>query len=235
MTLLAIAGGITRIIERPELFSTLFAVITFVLADSYLRTRDWKFLVPLPLLCALWANVHAAVIVGLVLQILFIRSVPQVAAFVASVAAACVNPFGYRVLTVPFELTRIIDSGLLNNEEWRHPTLIKAPFYFVALGLVIASVWMRASARSAEARAEARIYTEPRLFVAFSSIHFAPVHPQRRLVLHVHAADRGRRAAESAGDRSTRRDLVRDHPHGLLPVRARHRRGVVFPTASFAR
>ena len=136
LTLLAIAGGITRIIERPELFSTLFAVITFVLADSYLRTRDWKFLAPLPVLCALWANVHAAVIVGLIIQILFIRSVPQVAAFVASVAAACVNPFGYRVLTVPFELTRIIDSGLLNNEEWRHPTLVKAPFYFVAVMLM---------------------------------------------------------------------------------------------------
>lgn len=136
LTLLAIAGGITRIIERPELFSTLFAVTTFVLADSYLRTRDWRFLVPLPLLCALWANVHAAVIVGLIIQILFVRSMPQVAAFVGSVAAACVNPFGYRVLTVPFELTRIIDSGLLNNEEWRHPTLVKTPFFFAALVLV---------------------------------------------------------------------------------------------------
>lgn len=141
LTLLAIAGGITRIIERPELFSTLFAVITFVLADSYLRTRDWRFLIPLPLLCALWANVHAAVIVGLIIQILFVRSLPQVAAFVASVAASWINPFGYRVLTVPFELTRIIDSGLLNNEEWRHPTLVKAPFYFVALAIAVFLLW----------------------------------------------------------------------------------------------
>ena len=162
LTLLAIAGGVTRIIERPELFSTLFAVITFVLADSYLRTRDWRFLIPLPLLCALWANVHAAVIVGLIIQVLFVRSMPQVGAFVASVAASCINPFGYRVLTVPFELTRIIDSGLLNNEEWRHPTLIKTPFYFVALAITV--VWIAVWARTS--RAEARGHTVAHILVA---------------------------------------------------------------------
>ncbi len=135
LTLLAIAGGITRFIERPELFSTLFAVITFVLADSYARTRDWRFLAALPLLCALWANVHAAVVVGLIIQLFFVRSLPQLGALGASVVASFLNPFGYRVLTVPFELTRIIDSGVLNNEEWRHPTIEKVPFYFVALAL----------------------------------------------------------------------------------------------------
>lgn len=137
LTLLAIGGGVTRMIERPELFSTLFAVITFVLADSYARTRDWRFLAALPLLCALWANVHAAVIVGLVIQVFFIRSLPQVVAFASSVLAACINPFGYRVLTVPFELTHIINSGLLNNEEWRHPTFAKAPVFFVAVVLAV--------------------------------------------------------------------------------------------------
>jgi len=152
---LAIAGGITRIIERPELFSTLFAAITFILADSYLRTRQWRFLVALPLLCALWANVHAAVVVGLVLQIFFVRSMPQVVALGASVAGACLNPFGFRVLTVPFELTRIIDSGLLNNEEWRHPTLVKTPFYFVALALAaVLMIWRVRPRRSAVAAAE---------------------------------------------------------------------------------
>jgi hypothetical protein len=162
LTLLAIAGGITRIIERPELLSTLFAVITFVLADSYLRTRDWRFLILLPLLCAVWANVHAAVVVGLIIQVLFVRSMPQVAAFVASVAASCINPFGYRVLTVPFELTRIIDSGLLDNEEWRHPTLIKTPFYFVALAITLA--WIAASLW--RSRAEARSHTGAHILVA---------------------------------------------------------------------
>ncbi len=153
--MLAIAGGISRFIERPEMFSTLFAVLTYVLLDRHARAGDRRPLIFLPLLCALWANVHAAVIVGLVIQLLFILAVmPSGArnplrkiagdsspssrlgmtlAFVASVIAAGANPFGYRVLSVPFELTRIIESGVLSNEEWRHPTFQKAPFFFVAL------------------------------------------------------------------------------------------------------
>lgn len=135
LAFLSIAGGITRFIERPELFSTLFAVLTFIGSDSYTRSRDWRWLLPLPFICALWSNLHAAVIVGLVIQLFFMRSLPQVFAFLASIAASCLNPFGYRVFTVPFELTRIIDSGVLDNEEWRHPTLAKAPFYFLALAI----------------------------------------------------------------------------------------------------
>jgi hypothetical protein len=137
LVLLALAGGITRMIERPELFSTLFAVVTFIVCDRYLRTRDWRVLAWLPVICAVWANVHAAVIIGLIIQLIFIQSAPQIVAFLASIAASCLNPFGYRVLTVPFELTRIIDSGVLNNEEWHHPTFQKVPFYFVALGITI--------------------------------------------------------------------------------------------------
>lgn len=137
LVFLSIAGGISRLIERPEMFSTLFAVLTYICADSYLRTRNWRWLVPLPLICALWSNVHAAVIVGLVIQVLFVRTVPQAIALGASVLASGANPFGYRVLTVPFELTRIIDSGILDNQEWRHPTPKMVPFYFVALLLTV--------------------------------------------------------------------------------------------------
>jgi len=135
LALLSIAGGVTRFIERPEIFSTLFAVLTFICCDSYVRARDWRWLLPLPLIYIVWSNVHAALIVGLLIQLFFIRSMPQVIAFIASIAASCLNPFGYRVFIVPFELTRIIDSGVLNNEEWRHPTLLKVPFYFLALAI----------------------------------------------------------------------------------------------------
>ncbi len=143
ITLLAIAGAITRFIERPELFSTLFAVLTYILVDRHQRTGDRRPLFVLPLLCALWANIHAAVIVGLVIQAASVagalaRRRPErlplhALSFLASVAATGLNPYGYRVLAVPFELTKIINSGVLNNEEWRNPTLFKTPFFFVAL------------------------------------------------------------------------------------------------------
>lgn len=151
LVFLAVAGGITRFIERPEMFTMLFAVVTYVLLDEYARSGNRRLLLAIPLVAALWANMHAAVIVGIVIQglvtaALFVeerrRFVPAALTTVASIAASLLNPFGYRVLTVPFELTRIIESGVVNNEEWLRPAFAKTPvFYFliaaVAAGLVV--------------------------------------------------------------------------------------------------
>jgi hypothetical protein len=143
LLLLAIAGGVSRMIERPEIFSTLFAVAI------YICCRRGKLIV-IPFLFLLWSNIHgAAVIVGLIILALTIlgrslqeRRVPKdlTLTLIASIVACGANPFGYRVLSVPFELTRIIDSGVLNNDEWRAPTLQTAPFFF--LTLAIAAVMM---------------------------------------------------------------------------------------------
>jgi hypothetical protein len=139
---LAIAGGISRVCERPELFSILFTVLTFVVADTFRRSGNWRVLVTLPMLCALWSNIHAAVVVGLVVQIIFIGALivrrespllPMIAAFASSVIACGANPFGYRVLSVPFELTRIIESGTVNNQEWQRATPANSSFLFLAL------------------------------------------------------------------------------------------------------
>ncbi|HVS30131.1 MAG TPA: hypothetical protein VMS98_01635 [Thermoanaerobaculia bacterium] len=167
---LAIAGGITRLIERPEMFSTLFAVLTFMVCEglgargSGLRKdgdpgarspepASGRFpimrnpILLLPLICMVWANIHAAVIVGLLIQGAFIAAAmvenraafrPRLIAFIASVGATCLNPVGVRVLSVPFELTSIIDSGVINNAEWRSPTFRNAPFFYVSVTLTIA-------------------------------------------------------------------------------------------------
>ncbi len=129
---LGIAGAMPRLIERPEVYSTLFLVLTIVLLEHK------RGLIAIPIITALWANIHAAVILGLIVQMLFIlaerkRIVPLAITFAASVAAACLNPFGYRVLLVPFELTRIIDSRILTNTEWLMPTLRTAPVFWIVL------------------------------------------------------------------------------------------------------
>ena len=157
---LAVAGGVTRLIERPEIFTILFAAITYVLLDVYVRRGDWRLLAGVPLLAALWANIHAAVIVGIVIQGIFAaamlledrrRFLPIAATTCASALASLANPFGYRVLTVPFELTKIIESGVVNNEEWRRPTFVKTPFFFLAAAL--AAVLLVHAARSRRWRA----------------------------------------------------------------------------------
>lgn len=147
---LGLAGAVTRLIERPEIFSTLFTVGTALVLLRFQKSGNRRILAVLPLICALWANVHAAVIVGLVVQMLFILAtflerrpnvVPLGVAFAASVAASGINPFGYRVLSVPFELTRIIESGIVENAEWMRPTFRMAPVFWIAavgVGIIFA-------------------------------------------------------------------------------------------------
>lgn len=146
LVLLSIAGGISRLVERPEMFSILFTALTFIAAESYRREGDRRWLFALPLLYVLWANMHAALIVGLAVQLAFVgagivqrdKSWKALAiAFIACVVASGVNPFGYRVLTVAGELTRIINSGLYDNVEWRRPALHVVPMYYVALAIAV--------------------------------------------------------------------------------------------------
>jgi len=53
--------------ERPQLLSFLFAVLFFVFIDLARQRRDWRWLLPLPLITVLWANSHGGVILGVVL------------------------------------------------------------------------------------------------------------------------------------------------------------------------
>jgi hypothetical protein len=157
LILLSIAAGRTRFIERPEIFTELFLVISYLCIESYLSTKNWKRLLLLIPFYLLWANIHAAVILGLVLQSIvvvglilekFLRQQgypvfhdpdSKEIGILISVLIGCtlitgINPNGFTVLKVPFELTSIIESGLLNNQEWQQPPAWRLPiFYFSVL------------------------------------------------------------------------------------------------------
>jgi hypothetical protein len=152
LTLFAMGGATPRLVERPELFSLLFLVLTFIAIDSFTRNGNRRVLAVLPLLYMLWANMHAALIVGLLVQLIFIIGaaidrrrdviVPLAITAAACVFAAGINPFGFRVLTVPFELTALVESGILDNREWQAPTLRSATtfwFFLAASTLLMAA------------------------------------------------------------------------------------------------
>jgi len=156
LILLSLAGGRTRFIERPEIFSELFLVGTYIWIEAYLDRRNWRILIPLLPLFILWSNIHAAVILGLVFQgivvggLMLERFVKQheypvyynatdrqigVLAFtlLACTLVTAINPNGFHVLKVPFELTGIIESGLLNNQEWQQPPAWRLPFFYLSV------------------------------------------------------------------------------------------------------
>lgn len=157
--LLSVCGARPRFIERPEIFTALFLVLSFTLIDNYLRNRKKAGLFLLPIIVMIWANTHAAVILGLLLQLAFIggllleyvlkgyypayydaelKTIRNLfLVFISSLLLAGINPYGYRTLLVPFQLTAIIDSGLLDNQEWRRPSLSTFPFYYACLAVCI--------------------------------------------------------------------------------------------------
>ncbi len=155
LTLFAMAGATPRLVERPELYSVLFLVLTFIVIDSFTRDGNRRWLHVLPLVYFVWANVHAALIVGVIAQLIFIVGaavekrrdviVPLAAACAACVVAAAINPFGFHVFAVPFELTSLIESGIVENREWRPPTLRSATtfWFFLAAAVLLMAVDVR--------------------------------------------------------------------------------------------
>lgn len=154
--ILSVSGALIRFIERPEIFTTLFLILTYVIIENYLRNGQRRILFILPLLYLVWANTHAAVILGLFLQMTFLAGLLTESKlkklnypvfyslqssqlktlaifFGVSLLITGVNPYGYRMLKVPFELTSIIDSGILKNQEWQQPSPILLPFFYVCL------------------------------------------------------------------------------------------------------
>lgn len=155
--LLSVCGARVRFIERPEVFSVLYLVLIYLALDHFLLGEKRKVIFVVPALIVLWVNTHAAVILGLLLQFTFLagllaeRSFQKLGlpahyrtttanlfvlagALTVSLLATGINPYGFRVLKVPFELTSIIDSGLLHNQEWQRPGLANAPFFYLCLG-----------------------------------------------------------------------------------------------------
>ena len=149
---------------RPQMVTYAFtAALLFVL---YLRRRrgvDMVWLVP-PLMLV-WANLHGGFAIGFLLLAGTIvgeaienltplddrghldwRAVRKLCAvFVVSIGAVCVNPYGPRLLTVPF--TTASDSFSQLIEEWKPPDLHQPAFWPFAAMLVLLVVALGASAR----------------------------------------------------------------------------------------
>lgn len=142
---------------RPQMFSfVLTAALLYLLHLHKHEQRDLLWAVPV--LMAVWANLHAGYSIGLILLLgsiggevlghlvdrggetlvpwVGVRRLAVVTA--ASVAAVCVNPYGWRILAVPFQT---IGIGALQDYvlEWRSPDFHEYstwPFAFLILALV---------------------------------------------------------------------------------------------------
>ena len=132
-----------RFLERPHIFTYLFMALYLLCYFGYReRGRNRIWLYAIPLLHIVWTNMHGGhfqgifllVMLGLAEIVMYVRShrlglrtddalpvrdVVLIAALpFASLAAAFVNPYGYRLLTFPFELTGQ-DVFMKSIYEWQ--------------------------------------------------------------------------------------------------------------------
>ena len=135
-TLVALLAAVTNLNPRPQIFAyPLFAGALLVLFTS--SRRPWLLLM-LPILVAVWTNIHGSFVLGPLLVGLFLagavldgllarhsplavflapRTLQLGAAFIASAAAMGVTPYGFGLLRYVLELT---NNPIIRNyvTEW---------------------------------------------------------------------------------------------------------------------
>jgi hypothetical protein len=137
VTLFGLLLATVSIGPRMLLFGWLCMVALLLVLDYFRRTGKGIWL--LPLLFALWINLHGSWVFGMVVVLVTIASGlvggiwgqvkaqrwsrselrKLLLAFVASFAALFVNPFGYRLPLYPFDLLFRQTSNLKNIQEWQ--------------------------------------------------------------------------------------------------------------------
>ena len=160
LVIMAASASLFFWLARPQIFTTLMALIWYDCLDRYKRDGKVGRLILLPLLMVLWVNLHGGYLTGFILLLIFLAgeilnllfmqsSIEKVQAKLkirsfSSITAAClmaalVNPYGYEILIFPF---RIMTNSFLQGRitEWLSPSfhaLYFAPFELALLLLVV--------------------------------------------------------------------------------------------------
>jgi hypothetical protein len=162
VTLLAIFLGVVSIGPRVLLFGWLCMVGLLLVLDRFQHTGKGLWL--LPPLFAIWTNLHGSWVFGMVVLVLTIASglfegawgsvvarrwssaeiTKLLPAFVASLAALFVNPFGYRLVLYPFDFLFRQQSNVQYVAEWQPVDLSTGDgklAYIVIFGLLAAALF----------------------------------------------------------------------------------------------
>jgi hypothetical protein len=163
LTVFVIASATTTWSPRPQVFSLLLVAVTVALLHN--RRYSW-----LPAVFCLWANLHGAVLLGIVLlgaavmaslidgQSMESRTRLVVCSALALLATLA-TPLGWRFwIEIAESLSRIRQLGI---DEWAPPrlaNLAQLPFWAAMVGLLVgAMVRGRALLQSATARCEGHV------------------------------------------------------------------------------
>ncbi len=140
---------------RPQMISLLFASIFLFLLDQYFIKKNYRYLVPLPLLMIIWVNMHASYTLGILIVAIYLfgfiikflidkrRSenknislfreiLPILIVLTFCTFAVLVNPNGIKMITYPFET---LNSASMQTyiQEWFSPNFHLAEWQPLAI------------------------------------------------------------------------------------------------------
>ena len=133
-------GASDRLGVRPAEAAAFLAVCAIALLASRLSLT--RLTAAYAVLSIVWINTHpSALLAPILAATTLLIDVRRWVVAVASVAALLVNPFGWRGITAPLELTRIVSNGEFVNAEWLPSAPSVFPLLYVsAVGVVIAFI-----------------------------------------------------------------------------------------------
>jgi hypothetical protein len=135
----AFAGGFDRLGVRPSTIAALLVAGAIALLSS--RTLGPKKLAILyALLTVIWINTHPSALLAPLLALVAMQvDTRRWIVAPASMLALFINPFGFRAITAPLELTSSIRSGSFVNAEWLPSPAAVFPLLYltIAAGIVL--------------------------------------------------------------------------------------------------
>jgi hypothetical protein len=129
----AFAGAHERLDARPSSAAALLLVAAIAVAT---RVRGLRRTLIYALITIVWINIHPSAVLAPMIPLLLARDIKTT---LASGGALFVNPFGWRAILSPIQLTMYARSGSFINAEWLpSPPLIFPLLYItIAIGVVV--------------------------------------------------------------------------------------------------
>jgi hypothetical protein len=160
LSLACVAGARGRFFVRPELVTLVIVPAAVWLFLHRAKRRSLVWLIVVAGLMVVGANAHggalvvppllAGILIAEVVQMVLDRHwqpdtlVSGLGGIAASAAALLVNPYGWRLFTVPFHLSQLVNLDHIPNPEWISPTPVQAPLLYAPRW----SYWLSANAGS---------------------------------------------------------------------------------------
>lgn len=126
---LAFAGASDRLGVRPATDAALFTVVAIGLLSS-----RWRYVpIAYAALTILWINVHPSALLAPLLALIAMRWI----AAGASAVALLINPYGWKAIAAPFELSALIRKGEFVNAEWLPSPFATFPLLYITIAALV--------------------------------------------------------------------------------------------------